>query len=59
MIIIDENSLGRFKGLQLTMRYSISGEQMLEVSFTLEEAHQSLLMKKHTLHPFDFPNAAV
>jgi hypothetical protein len=56
VLITFENSLGRLKGLQLTMRYSISGEQKLDISFTLEPAQQLLLNEQtHNPLPFDFP----
>jgi hypothetical protein len=39
------------------MRYSISGEQKLEISFTLEAVHQ-LFMNRQTSSPLDLPEAA-
>ena len=53
----DENSLGKYCGLQLIKRYSTSGEQKLKTS--LDFMHQLLFTKIHSPPPVGLPEAAV
>ena len=53
VILMAENSLGKYTGRHLTVKNSMSSEQWLAMTFTL--VHQLLLMKMQTPPPLRFP----